>query len=146
MTTYTAYTDGSTVVKSGAARSIPIGGVLTILENDFDATRKNLAQNDVMELISIPAKTLVLATQWEVLVVEGASRNFAIGDGSSTTALLASTSANSATSGTTLALTEGTPNTATRYYTAADTVDLLAVTSGGLTTCKVRIKLVCVCF
>ena len=80
-----------------------------------------------------------------MLVVEGAARNFGIGDGSGTSSYITTQSANAlAEFRTALGLTEGTPNTITgytngKYYSAADTIDVLAVTSGGLTTCKLRI-------
>lgn len=157
MTTYTTYTDGYTIVKQSAPRANSIGGPVTVLEGKFDATRRNLAQNDVAEIITIPANTWVIAVFWEVEVVEGASRNFAIGDGGNTSGFVPTTSANSlatgcyngSSAGAVQALTEGTPNTFTgysfgRYYPSADTMDLLAVTSGGLTACRVAVKAVCI--
>ena len=111
----------------------------------FDASVQNLAQNDVAQLIAVPAKTLITGVFWEIETVEGASRNFAIGDGSDTDGYITTTTANSlATGASGLSLTEGTPNTITgysngKYYSAADTIDVLAVTSGGLTACKLRV-------
>lgn len=115
----------------------------TIIEATFDATKRNLAQNDTVELATIPAGTLVLGCHWQVLTVEGAARNFAVGVTGSTSKYQATTSANSATSGVTLALTEGTPNTAAGYEAAATKLLLLAVTSGGLVAAKIRVKLFC---
>lgn len=123
-----------------------------VLEAEFDATAQNLAQNDIAQLIDIPAKTRVDRVFWEVTVVEGAARNFALGDGSDTDGYITTTTANSLASGTSgLALTEGTPNTITgysagKYYDTADTLDLLAVTSGGLTTCTIKVKALCTNF
>lgn len=105
-----------------------------------------VAQNEVVEAIPIAANTMVLGVRAEVLVVEGAARNFGIGDGSGTSSYITTQSANSlAEFHTALALTEATPNTVTgytagKYYAAADTIDVLAVTSGGLTTCKIRVS------
>lgn len=116
-----------------------------IAEATFDASVQNLAQNDVAQLIAVPAKTLITGVFWEIETVEGASRNFAIGDGSDTDGYITTTTANSlATGASGLSLTEGTPNTVTgysdgKYYSAADTIDVLAVTSGGLTACKLRV-------
>jgi hypothetical protein len=115
----------------------------TVIEGYFDATKRNLAQNDTVELATIPAGTLVLGCHWEVETVEGAARNFSVGITGSTTKYQASTSANSATSGVTLALTEGTPNTAAGYEASETKMLLAAVTSGGLTTTKIRVKLFC---
>jgi hypothetical protein len=112
----------------------------------FDAALRNLAQNDIAELINVPAGSVVHWVRWEVQTVEGAARNFALGDGSSTSGFIATTSANSVANGcSALALTEGTPNTVTgysagKYYGSADTIDLLAVTSGGLTAAKIRVS------
>lgn len=116
------------------------------VERLFDATAQNLAQNDVAQLIHIPAKTLVLRVFWAVETVEGGARNFSLGDGGDTDGFVVSTTANTLASGVSgLVLTEGAPNTITgysngKYYSAADTLDLLAVTSGGLTGAKIRVK------
>lgn len=117
------------------------------LENtiDFSVAANQLAQNDIAEIIAVPANCAVTGIRWEILVVEGAARNFGIGDGSGTSSYIASTSANSISEGAmALALTEGVPNTVTgyssgKYYAAADTIDVLAVTSGGLVACKLRV-------
>lgn len=117
------------------------------LENtiDFLVTANQLAQNDIAELIAIPANCWVAGIRWEILVVEGAARNFGIGDGSGTSSYIATTSANAVSEGAMiLALTEGVPNTITgysagKYYAVADTIDVLAVTAGGLVACKLRV-------
>lgn len=147
MTTQTTYTGGQVVTATGGANAAGFPAY-TVWENvvDFSKISTALAQNDVVEALSIPAGTFVQGVQWEVETVEGASRNFAVGDGTTTNGWITTTTANSLASGCSLlALTEGTPNTVTgysagKYYSAADTIDLLAVTSGGLTTCKIRIK------
>lgn len=105
-----------------------------------------VAANEVVEAIPIEANTMVLGVRAEVLVVEGAARNFGIGDGAGTSAYITTQSANSlAEFHTALLLTEAAPNTVTgytngKYYAAADTIDILAVTAGGLTTCKIRLS------
>lgn len=125
-------------------------GKTFVLENVIDFSINTMAQNDIAQLLNIPAKTLVQAVQWEVERVEGAARNFAIGDGADDDGFITTTTANTLASGCSgLTLTEATPNTVTgysngKYYSAADTIDLKAVTSGGLTTGKIRIKAVCV--
>lgn len=119
-----------------------------VIEGFLDCTRTSapMAQNDVAEVVSIPAGTFIQGVVWEVEVVEGAARNFAVGDGANTSGFVPSTSANSIGSGcSALTLTEGTPNTVTgytagKYYAAADTIDVLAVTAGGLTGAKIRLK------
>lgn len=119
-----------------------------VFENVIDCSKLAVAaaQNDVIEALEIPARTFIQGVQWEVEVAEGAARNFAIGDGDDTDGFVASTTANALASGATaLALTEGTPNTITgysagKYYGAADTIDILAVTAGGLVNAKIRVK------
>lgn len=119
-----------------------------VIEGFLDCTKTSaaMAQNDVAEVLTIPAGTFIQGVVWEVETVEGAARSFAVGDGSGTSGFVTTTSANSLASGcSALALTEGTPNTVTgyssgKYYAAADTIDVLAVTSGGLTGAKIRLK------
>lgn len=116
-------------------------------EIDFTNTSNTLAQNDIAELIAVPGNCYVQMVRWEVKTVEGAARNFSLGDGASATGYLASTSANAIAEGCSapVSLTEGAPNTVTgfsngKYYPNADTIDLTAVTAGGLTTAKINVK------
>jgi hypothetical protein len=118
---------------------------VTIIENIFDASRRNLAAADVVTLLSIPAKTRVLNVFYEVLT-EDATQTVSIGDGSDTDGFLAAadvgTAANTGCS--TLALTTGTPNTVTGYsggkfYSAADTIDLVVDSGKALDTLKLRV-------
>lgn len=113
---------------------------------DFTNAAVTCAQNDIVEALAIPANTFVYGIRAEVLTVEGAARNFAIGDGADTDGYITTQSANTlAEFHSLLTLTEATPNTITgysngKYYAAADTIDILAVTSGGLTTCKLKVS------
>lgn len=153
MATKTAYSNGELIVAKSGANNAAFPS-LAVFEGEFDASRISggMAQNDVAEVVKIPAGTLILGVHWEVVTVEGAARYFAVGDGASTNGFITTTSANSLASGASaLALTEGTPNTvigfsAGKYYSAADTLDVLAVTSGGLTTCKIKLKAWGICF
>lgn len=117
-----------------------------VLTQIFDASERNLAQNETAGVLNIPAKSYVLKVFWEVLRTEGAARNFAIGDGGNTSGFISSTTGNSLASGVSdLALTEATPNTVTgysngKYYGTADQLDILAVTSGGLTGLKIKVS------
>ena len=118
-----------------------------VFEELFDPAVKGvLVQNDVAQLIKIPANTWVAGVRWVVEKVEGAARNFGIGDGSGTSSWIATTTGNSLATGFSgpVALTEGAPNTVTGYsggkfYSADDTIDVLAVTAGGLTTMQLRV-------
>lgn len=118
-----------------------------VITQTFNAATQNLAQNEIAQLIDVPAKSWVDIVQWEVLTVEGASRNFALGDGDTADGYVVSTTGNSLASGVSgpVALTEGTPNTVTRftngkYYATDDTIDLKAITSGGLTALKIKVS------
>jgi hypothetical protein len=118
---------------------------VTVITGEFDATKRPLAQNDTIAIAKIPAGSIVLATQWEVVTVEGAARNFSVGITGAATKYLGSTSANSATTGAALNMTlsEGTPNTVAAVYDSAEAnVVIGAVTSGGLTATKIRVRLV----
>lgn len=135
------------------ARKVKMGSTKVLeAEIDFALTANVMAQNDVAEVIAIPANSLVHAIFWEVTRVEGAARNFAIGDGSDTDGFITTTSANSLADGASaFAATLGGTGAAAdpvvvtgysggKFYTAADTIDVLAVTSGGLTTGKLKVK------
>lgn len=120
---------------------------------DFSsAGTTTLAQNDILEAIAIPANCRVNHVKCEVLTVEGAARNYAIGDGSSTSGYIATTTAN--TLGSTHSALAGTLGgtgaagdpvvvtgySAGKYYAAADTIDVLAVTASGLSACKLKLS------
>jgi hypothetical protein len=157
MTAFTTLLDGTSSTKGSGSKAAGFPAQV-VFEGVFDATKRDLAQNDTVAVIDIPANTLIQGVQWEVETVEGAARNFAIGDGSDTDGFVTTTSANTATSGATaLAGTLGgtgaaadpvvvTGYSAGKYYSAADTLDILAVTSGGLTTTKIRVKAYGICF
>lgn len=114
----------------------------------FDAAKHPIAQNEIANLIDIPAQTFVERVQWRVEKVEGGARSFALGDDADDDGYVVSTTANTLAEGVSqLALTEGTPNIITglsggKYYSANDTLDLKAMTAGGLTACKIRVRAV----
>ena len=89
-----------------------------------------LASGDVLEVIPVPAKTLVMRVGYDVTTAEGATATFDLGDGSDADGYLNDVDLNSVGSGVmSLALTEGTPNTIAgysngKYYSAADTIDM----------------------
>ena len=106
---------------------------LVILRNtiDFKATPRNAAA--VVPVLDIPAGTLVERVGYTVITPEGGTAGGTIGDGSDVDGFIATLNFNAA-AGTkaisTLALTEGAPNTITGYsngkfYTTADTIDFI---------------------
>lgn len=123
-----------------AGRSMALGGNILRIERTLDfaeiasyrasAGLTALASSDVYEIFNIAAKTHVLMVGYDVTTAEGATATMHIGDGSDADGFLASVNLNSVGSGvSSLALTEGAPNTITgysngKYYSAADTIDL----------------------
>lgn len=103
-----------------------------------------LASTDVLQVIPLPAKSYVLAVGYDVTVAEGATATFDLGDGSDTDGFLNDISLNSVASGVmALALTEAAPNTVTgysngKYYSAADTIDML-INSDNIDAAEVRV-------
>jgi len=89
-----------------------------------------LASGDVLEVIPVPAKSLVMRVGYDVTTAEGATATFDLGDGSDADGYLNDVDLNSVASGVmALALTEGAPNTISgysngKYYSAADTIDI----------------------
>lgn len=117
------------------------------LENtiDFSVAANALAQNDVAQIIVLPGNCFVRQVRWEILVVEGAARNFSIGDGVTTDGYLLTTSGNTLAEGCIApVLVEATPNTIAgfgfgKYYASTDTIDVKALTSGGIVAMKLRV-------
>lgn len=91
-----------------------------------------LASADVLEIIPVPAKSLVMIAGMEVTQINTAAATIALGDGSSTAGYLAASAIGALSSFAGVgALVEGAPNTFLpaygngKYYTAADTIDAL---------------------
>ncbi len=91
-----------------------------------------LASADVLEIIPVPAKSMVMCAGMDVTTLNTAAATIALGDGTSTAGYLAASAIGAVGSfGGVPALVEGTPNTylpalaAGKYYSAADTIDAL---------------------
>jgi len=88
---------------------------------------------DGVAAIAIPANTYVLKVGVNVTTAEGGTLTIDIGDGSDADGWIDGVDANAVASyGPTYVLTEGTPNTVIgysygKYYTAADTIDVITV-------------------
>lgn len=138
------YTD-SLGFNKGTAAAYPYEGTRAVtkieVELDFAAIAAAraaagataLTSGDVLEVIQLPAKTYVLAVGLDVTTAEGGTLTIDIGDGSAADGYLDGVNANTVASyASTLALTEGAPNTVTgysagKYYAAADTIDVKTV-------------------
>jgi hypothetical protein len=92
-----------------------------------------LTSGDIIEAIPLPAKSLVLRVGLDVTTAEGGTLTIDVGDGSDTDGFLDGVNANTVASYcSALALTEAAPNTVTgysngKYYSAADTIDVVIV-------------------
>jgi hypothetical protein len=103
-----------------------------------------LASGDVLEVIPVPAKSLVMRVGYDVTTAEGATATFDLGDASDTDGYLNDADLNAVGSGVmALTLASGTPNTVAgysngKYYSAADTIDVL-LNNSSIDTAVVRI-------
>ena len=138
------YTD-SIGFNKGTAAAYPYEGTRAVtkveVELDFAAIAvaraaagaTALTSGDVLEVIQLPAKSYVMAVGLDVTTAEGGTLTIDIGDGSAADGYLDGVNANTVASyASTLALTEGAPNTVTgysagKYYAAADTIDVKTV-------------------
>ncbi|MCK4871021.1 MAG: hypothetical protein KAS93_07930 [Gammaproteobacteria bacterium] len=121
-------------------------GHVHVVKATFNAVDNPLAaQNDVAQLINVPAESMVLSVKYKITQVEGAARLFSIGDGADINGYITTITANVlGNAANVLALAEGAPNTLVgygngKYYPTADTIDLNADTAGGLTGCIIEV-------
>jgi hypothetical protein len=107
-------------------------------------------QNDVIQIFQIPAGTWVQGVYYKVVTASSNLADLDIGDGSDTDGYHDGIDATSTGAGFSFlgaALTEGTPNTFTgyiegKYYSAADTIDLLQNTNATITTGRIKFSVV----
>lgn len=133
MTTYTTYADGVTATVAGGSNAAGFPAV-TVLENVFDASRRNLAAADVIELISIPAKTYVLKVFYEVLTAD-ATQTLNVGDGTDPNGYVAAADVGTAGNN---GVGAGAYASGV-YYSAADTIDIEVPSGKAYDTLKVRV-------
>lgn len=132
MATFTTYTDGSNIASSAtAAASFPMQ---TTIEGTFDASRRNLAAEDVATLIDIPAGTFVHKVFIHVITAD-ASQTLNVGDGADPDGYVAAADVGTAD---TRAMGAGA-FAAGKFYTAADTIDLEVPATMAFDTLKVRV-------
>ena len=143
------YTDSHGFNKGGAGHSAKGLTKVTMEEVTLDfakittarstAGATALAAGDIMEVISIPADSYVMAVGAVTETVQGAASTFHIGDGSDADGYVASGNANAlggyASNGALLIA-----NNAGKYYSAADTIDITIGASGAaLTAAKIKV-------
>ena len=145
MTTYTTYaSDSSTITTKAGTTSAPSPRHV-VFWNDIDFANRNVTAADVVEALAIPANTYIQHVAVHVLTAD-ASQTMSVGDGDDTDGWLAgaTTAAVGDVACSTIALTNGTNETITGYsggkfYSAADTIDILVPTGKAYDTLKVRI-------
>ncbi len=102
-----------------------------------------IGAGDGLEAIAIPAKSLVLAVGADVVTAEGGTLTLDVGDATDPDGWLDGVNANTIASYcSAAALTEGTPNTfvgygAGKYYSAADTIDVITVNAADAAVVRV---------
>jgi len=139
MTAYTTYSDGTPVVRSGGSNAAGFPKV-TVFENTFDASRRNLAATDTVTLITIPPGTMVKNVF--VHVVNGeAAQTLNVGDGDDPNGWVAA--ADVSTTGT--RVVGGGALAAGKFYATGDTLDIEVPATKAYTTLKVRVVADCVC-
>ena len=114
MTTYTKTGDAGTVGHS-AIKRVPY-----LVENTFDATGQNVAAGDIVEMINVPAETLVINAGIEILTASTSSVTYILGDGSDDNSYMTATAADATGH---KATSEAVTNVGT-IYGSADTIDI----------------------
>lgn len=142
MTAYTTYTNGKTIAATsgGNAAGFPAHDVI---QGVYDAALRNTTAADTIAVLSIPANTYVSHVFYKVLTAD-ASQTMSVGDGDGTSSWISGadvgTEGNAGCSS--VALTDGTHETITGYsggkfYSAADTIDILVPSNKAYDTLKV---------
>jgi hypothetical protein len=137
---YTTYRDHSPVVRSGGSNAAGFPQV-TIFENTFDATRRPLAAEDTVTVLTIPPGTLVQKVFVQVLSGE-AAQTLNVGDSADKDGWVAA--ADVATTGTRV-MGAGDFAAAGKFYTAATPLLIEVPATKAYATLRVRIVAACVC-
>lgn len=132
MSTVTKFIDGKQAPKL-------LGTNVVVSENLLDFSSYNVAGSDVVQALKVPANTIVLRVWCIVKTAEGATATATVGDGDGASSWAASVNLN-ASAGTLTSSAYGTDAYATtsKFYTAADTIDLTV--SAALDTAKIIVK------
>jgi hypothetical protein len=129
------------------ANTVPVSRVEAVVDfsqvNDGNGT----VQNDVLQLIPVPANTLVLAVAFSVTTVSANLADFDIGDGATADGYIDGASAATVNDGASwnTTLTTGTPNTTAeafslgKFYTSEDTIDLKQNTNATVITGVIKV-------
>jgi hypothetical protein len=138
MTTYATYTNGGSIPDRGGSNAAGVPAV-TVITNVFDAAERNVTAADVVQLLSIPARTMVHGVQYQVLTGQ-ASQTMSLGHAG------AATQYASAVDVATTGNTGCSAGTTEIYYSTADTIDITVPSTKAYTTLKVRVSAICTMF
>ena len=133
MTAFTTYTDGTTVASASGSNAASYPAVTTI-QGVFDASRRNLAAADTMEVLNIPAGTFVHKVMYKVLTGD-ATQTLNVGDGVDPDGYVAV--ADVATAGN-VGVGAGAFATG-KFYATADTIDIEVPATKAFDTLKVSL-------
>lgn len=130
--------------------AFPVGAFAVKAEVDFNTINSGsgTVQNDIVQLIQVPANTLVLGVSFRVATVSANLADFDIGDGAVTDGYIDGASMATINDGCSWVTTfnAGTPNTTAdgmslgKFYTIADTIDLKQNTAATVVTGKLLVQ------
>jgi len=140
MATFNTYDKGDTTIGGGGNAAGYPGA--TALVGEFDASRRNLAAADIVEIITVPAGTIVNSVVYEVITGD-ATMTMDVGDGVDPNGYVAAadvaTAGNTGVGGGALAIAVG-PG---KYYAAADTIDITVPATKAYDTLRVKVTAFC---
>lgn len=108
-----------------------------VLSNSLSTATYNQASGDIAQVLTIPAKTHVLAVSYEVTTAEGGTLTFDVGDGADTDGWIDGANGNSAAAGGVVA-TEAYQAINGKFYASADTIDVLFNNAADAAVIEVR--------
>lgn len=106
--------------------AIPLGGTdrVYMKQRTFDFAVENHASGDVLQLITVPAKTWVLGVQYEVETAEGGTLTFDVGDGATVDGFIDGADGNALANDLPLINEAFSPAVGGKYYASEDTLDM----------------------
>jgi hypothetical protein len=140
MAHFTTYTNGDPVVRSGGSNAAGFPKV-TVFENTFDATRRPLASEDTVDLITIPAGTYVLKAFVHVVAPDATTTHEVnVGDAADRDGWVVETvlSANNRKMGAG-AYAASTGALIGKFYEAATPISLQVKSGDTVTTARIRV-------
>ena len=102
-----------------------LGGELVLAKQELDFSVTNVAASDVVQAINIPAGAFVLATWAYINTAEGGIATADIGDGADPNGFDDAVNFNAAAGTVTRTLQGTDAYAAGKYYSAADTIDIV---------------------